>query len=136
MATTEVGRPGARLTLPGSETVEATVEVIYQSRATRASRAILTLGTALLIMPVLFFLPPHFLWPLLSLTIGSYLAWRYWTGEYYVVGFEGKCPRCETPLEMARGTRVKGGHTLDCYGCHRKPVLILDDPEDTDDAEG
>ncbi len=136
MATTEIGRPGARLVLPGSDTVKASVEVIYQSRATRASRALLTLGVAIVSMPVLFFIPPHFVWPLLALAIGGYLAWRYWRGEYYVVGFKGHCPRCETPLEVSRGTRVRGHQTLECYGCHRHPELVLDDPEDTDDAEG
>ncbi len=129
MATTEIGRPDARLVLPGSGTVDASVEVIYQSRATRASRALLTLGVAIAIMPVVFFIPPHFLWPLLSLGIGGYLAWRYWRGEYYVIDFEGHCPRCETPIELSRGTRVRGRQTLECYGCHRHPELVLDDPE-------
>lgn len=129
MATTEVGRPGARLILPGSGTAVANVEVIFQSRATRLSRALLTLGVAIAIMPVAFFLPPHFLWPILSLAIGGYLAWRYWTGEYYVVEFSGDCPRCATPLELPRGARVRGRQSLECYGCHRQPELVLDDPE-------
>ena len=127
MGTTEIGRPVARLVLPGSGTVDASVEVIYQSRATRASRALLTLGVAFVIMPVLFFIPPHFLWPLLSLVIGGYLAWRYWRGEYYLIGFEGKCPRCDTALDVARGTRVRRRHTLECYSCHRHPELVIDD---------
>jgi hypothetical protein len=38
VGTTEVGRPDARLTLPGSGTVDVIVEVIYQSRATRYPR--------------------------------------------------------------------------------------------------
>lgn len=129
MATTEVGRPTARLELPGSGTGEATVEVIYQSRATRISRALLTLGVAIAISPVLFFIPPHFLWPLVSLTVGGWLAWRYWKGQYYVVEFSGECPRCSTPLELANGARIRGRQSLECYGCHRHPELVLDDPE-------
>lgn len=129
MSTTEIGQPGAKLVLPGSGSIPATVEVIYQSQATRLSRALIILAVSILISPVLFFLPPHFLWPLVSLAAGGYLAWRYWTGEYYVTHFEGACPRCDTPLEMKRGTRIRGRHTLDCHGCHRQPTLILDDPE-------
>lgn len=129
MATTEIGRPNGKLVLPGSTSTEATVEVIYQSQATRTSRAIITLAVAILIAPVLFFLPPHFLWPIVALAIGGWLAWRYWTGDYYVTHFEGRCPRCETPLEILRGTRIRGEHTLDCHGCHRRPTLIVNDPE-------
>lgn len=135
MSTTEIGRPGAKLVLPGAGSTDATVEVIYQSQATRVSRALITLAVAILIAPVLFFLPPHFLWPLVSLAVGGLLAWRYWTGEYYVTYFEGSCPRCEIPLEMARGTRIRGEHMLDCHGCHRHPTLIVNDPEHPPEGE-
>lgn len=130
MPTTDVGRPGARLVLPGNGTADAIVEVIYQPRATRLSRALLTFGGTLLISPVLFFIPPHFLWPVLALAIGGFTAWRYWKGEYYVILFEGSCPRCDTPLEMKRGARIRGRHTLECFGCHRHPELILDALDD------
>lgn len=129
MATTEIGRPDALLTLPGSGSAEARLEVIYQPRATRLSRALLVLGVALAAMPVVFFLPPHFLWPLLTLGIGLYLARRYWKGEYYVVEFEGDCPRCGTTLELKEGARIGAKQTLECYGCHRQPELTVRDPE-------
>lgn len=135
MSTTEIGRPNGKLVLPGAGSTEATVEVIYQSQATRASRALITLAVAILIAPVLVFLPPHFLWPIVAIAAGAWLAWRYWTGEYYVTHFEGRCPRCDTPLEMARGTRIRGDHTLDCYGCHRHPTLIVNDPEHLPEGE-
>lgn len=135
VSTTEIGRPGAKLVLPGAGSREATVEVIYQSQATRASRALITLAVAILIAPVLFFLPPHFLWPVVAIVAGGFLAWRYWTGEYYVTYFEGTCPRCDTPLEMSRGTRIRGDHTLDCHGCHRHPTLVLTDPEHPPEEE-
>jgi hypothetical protein len=130
VATTEVGRPAARLTLAGSATVAVTVEVIYQSRATRMSQALLTMGVAVVIAPVLFFLPPHFLWPALALAGGAWLAWRCWKGEYYVIHFEGSCPRCATPLTLKRGARIRGHETLECYGCHRHPELVLDAVEE------
>lgn len=136
VSTTEIGRPGGKLVLPGAGSSEATVEVIYQSQATRASRALITLAVAILIAPVLFFLPPSFLWPIVAIAAGGLLAWRYWTGECYVTHFEGACPRCETPLEMTRGTRIRGEHTLDCHGCHRHPTLVLNDPEHPPEEPG
>lgn len=127
LSTTDIGSPRARLVLPGSGSADATVEVIFQSKATRVSQAVLILAVAILIMPVVFFLPPHFLWPLVSLALGVYLARRFWTGEYYVIGFTGNCPRCSTPLEMARGTRIRGRHVVECFGCHRQPELVLEE---------
>lgn len=135
MSTTEIGRPNGKLVLPGAGSTEATVEVIYQSHATRVSRALITLAVAIVIAPVLFFLPPHFLWPIVAIAAGGWLAWRYWTGEYYVTHFEGSCPRCETPLELARGTRIRGEQILDCHGCHRHPTLIVNDPEHLPEGE-
>lgn len=129
LSTSDVGRPKARLILPGSGSAEATVEVIFQTRATRVTQALIVMGVAILIMPVVFFLPPHFLWPLVSLAAGLFFAYRFYTGEYYVVGFKGECPRCGTAIQMRHGTRIRGRHVVDCLGCHRKPELVLDDPE-------
>lgn len=127
MPTTEVGRPRARLVLAGSGTSEATVHVIFQSKATRVSRAVIILAVTLAVMPVLFFIPPHFLWPLIALAIGLYMARRYWKGQYYVIEFTGRCPRCGTDVELARGTRIQRRQPLECYGCHRQPELVLDE---------
>ena len=128
MATTEVARPRARLQLPGGGATPATIEVIYQPRATRMSRAILVLSISVLLMPVLFFLPPHFLWPIVSLVVGILLARRYLRGEYYVTSFEGACPRCDTAIEIKSGTRVRARYSVECFGCHRQPELVVDDP--------
>ena len=135
MATTELGRPRAQLVLPGSASAEADIQVLFQSKATRITRSLMVLGLAVAIMPVAFFIPPHFLWPLLSLAIGLYLARRYWTGEYYVIDFDGSCPRCATALELGRGTRIRRRQSLECYGCHRHPELILEAPVGPD-ADG
>ena len=130
MATTELAKPGARLELPGSGTAPASVEVVYQPRATRLARAVIVLVVSWLLMPIVFFVPPHFLWPLLSLIGGIVLARRYWRGEYYVTTFEGACPRCGTAIDLVSGTRIRGRQTLECYGCHRHPELVLDEPKD------
>jgi hypothetical protein len=129
VATTETARPDARLVLPGSGSGRAEIEVVFLSRTTRLWRALLVMGVALLIAPVVFFVPPHFLWPPVALGAGAFLAHRYWTGEYYVLAFEGACPRCGEALEVKPGARIRGRHTLECYGCHRQPELVLEDPE-------
>jgi hypothetical protein len=128
VATTELARPEARLELPGGGTTPATIEVVYQPRATRMSRAIIILVLSWVLMPVLFFIPPHFLWPLVSLIAGILLARRYWRGEYYVTSFEGACPRCDTAIEIKPGTRIRSRQSVECFGCHRQPELVVDDP--------
>jgi hypothetical protein len=133
VATTEVAKPDARLVLPGGASRPAQIEVLFLPRATRLWRALLILGVAVVVAPVVFFLPPHFLWPLVVLGGAAFIAHRYWTREYYVLAFEGSCPRCEEPLEVKQGARIRGRHTLECYGCHRQPELILDDPEADDE---
>lgn len=125
-ATPAASRTPARLVLPGSGTAEATVRVIHQPRTKRLTMALITLGAAVAAMPVVFLLPPHLLWPILALLGGAYFAHRLWRGEYYVVEFEGRCPRCDTPLELAPGARIRGRESLECYNCHRQPELILE----------
>ena len=126
----EAIEPAARLVLPGSGTAAARVRVERQSTAVRAVGAVLILAVGIALMPLLFLVPPHFLWPLLSLGAGVFLAWRFWRGAYTVVEFDGQCPRCEAPLELAAGSRIRPRHTLECYGCHRQPELVLGDPRD------
>ncbi len=128
MATTERVRPPAHLHLPGSGTAPASVEVIFQPRPARIARAVGILVVSILLMPVVFFIPPHFLWPLLSLAAGVYFARKYWVGEYYVTEFEGSCPRCGGALEVKPGSRIRNPQALECYGCHRQPELVIDEP--------
>lgn len=130
MATTEIGRPRARLELDGSGSTEATVQVMFQSKGTRVSRSLIVLGVTLAILPVLFFIPPRSVWSLVALAVGLYLAWRYWKGGYYVIDFNGPCPHCGTELTLARGTPIRGRHSLECHGCHRHPELIVHDVDE------
>ena len=132
VATTEVGRLPARLELPGAGTRDARVEVIYQPRATRLTRTLLILGVTVALMPVVFFIPPHLLWPIVVLAAGVYFAHKYWKGEYYVSTFEGACPRCDTELDLKPGSRIRSRQTLECYGCHRQPELVLDPNQEPD----
>ena len=122
----------ARLVLPAAGSTGARLTVEPRSRGTRTTRAAVILATTLVLAPVAFLVPPHFLWPLVVLAAGAYLAYRAWTGEYIVHAFEGACPRCGEPLAIEPGTRVRGRQRVECYGCHREPELVLD--EATDDG--
>jgi hypothetical protein len=127
VAVTEESEPEARLVLPGAGSTRARVLVERQPVGRRAAGALLVLAVAIALMPVVFFVPPHFLWPLVSLGVGSFAAWRLWRGTYSVVSFEGRCPRCDTELDIPVGTRIRRRHTVDCYGCHRQPALVLEE---------
>lgn len=120
------GRATARLHLPGHGTAPAEITVIPQARGTRLTRALLSLIGSWLLIPLVFFIPPHFPWVLAAFGGGLYLAWRFWRGELYVASFEGSCPRCGTALELKEGARIRRTQTLECYGCHRQPELIVD----------
>ena len=120
------GSPPARLHLPGTGTAPARVEVIHQPRAKRLTNALLALVGCWILIPLVFFIPPHFPWVLGAFGAGVYLAWRFWRGELYVSRFEGACPRCGTALEVKTGSRIRRTQTLECYGCHRQPELIIE----------
>ncbi|MGK7312794.1 MAG: hypothetical protein ACN0LA_11205 [Candidatus Longimicrobiales bacterium M2_2A_002] len=117
----------ARLVLPAAGSTEARVTVEPRPKATRTTRAAVILVMTLVLAPIAFLVPPHFLWPLVVLAVGAYFAYREWTGEYIVHGFEGACPRCGEPLEIEPGTRVRGRQRVECYGCHREPELVLEE---------
>lgn len=136
MATTELGRPRARLELPGSGSGPATLEVIYQPKATRLTRVVLILLVTAALVPFSFFIPPHFLWPLVVLAVGIFLAHRLWVGEFYVSTFDGACPRCGTKVELKPGSRIKNHQMLQCFGCHRQPELVMESAEETARKEG
>lgn len=117
----------ARLVLPAAGSTEARLTVEPRPKGTRTTRAALILVMTLFLAPVTVLVPPHFLWPLVVLAAGAYFAYREWTGEYIVHGFEGACPRCGEPVEIEPGTRVRGRQRVECYGCHREPELLIDE---------
>lgn len=116
----------ARIHLPGSGTASAVLEATYQPRSERVTRAVLALIGSWLLIPLVFFIPPHFPWVAGAFGGGLYLAARFWRGELHVSSFDGACPRCGTSLELKSGARIRRTQTLECYGCHRQPELIVD----------
>ncbi len=119
----------ARLVLPGSGTSAATADVEHRSRGDRAVRAASLLLGSWVVTPLVFFVPPHVVWPPLVFVAGLVLAWRAWTREYVVNAFEGSCPRCGEPLKLEPGSGVRKGARLECFSCHREPQLVLEGEE-------
>lgn len=115
----------ARLTLPASPSATASIVLEPRPKGKRTTRAVLILAATLVLTPVVFLVPPHFLWPLVVLALGLYFARREWVGEYVVASFEGACPRCGEALTLEPGARIRGRQRLECYGCHREPELVV-----------
>jgi hypothetical protein len=114
-----------RLVLPAAGSTPAALDVEPQPKRRRAVRAGLIVAAALVLMPVVFVVPPHFLWPLVALVAGLYFARKVWVGEYVVRSFEGACPRCGEALTLEPGTRIRSRERIECYGCHREPELVV-----------
>ena len=113
----------ARLSLRAHEPRPAVLEVVYRPPKERIVRATLSLLGCWALAPLVAIVPPHIPWALLAFASGIYLAVRQWTGEYVVKRFEGACPRCESPLPLPPGSRIKLPHRMVCYQCHHEPVL-------------
>jgi hypothetical protein len=120
---TEVQSGPARLSLRGHQPRPAVLEVVYRPPRVRATRALLSLLGLWALAPLVAIVPPHIPWAILAFLGGIYLAFRQWTGEYVVQRFEGACPRCETPLPLPPGSRIKLPHRMVCYNCHHEPLL-------------
>lgn len=119
----------AHLTLPASPSAAAALVVEPRPKGKRTARAVAMVAATLVLTPVAFLVPPHFLWPLVVLALGFYFARREWVGEYVVASFEGACPRCGGALTLEPGTRIRGRQRVECYGCHREPELVVGDEQ-------
>lgn len=113
----------AVLRLSGYASTPAKIVALRRARSTRISRAALKLGIALVLLPIVSFIPPHFPWALAVLAIGPYLAWKEWRGDYVVRHFEGQCPNCASEMSIEAGTKLRLPAPLVCYACHQEPEL-------------
>lgn len=116
----------ARLSLRGHDPAPARLEVVPRSRKTRTTQALLALLGFWALAPLVALLPPHIPWALAALGAGIYFAWRNWSGEYVVRGFEGSCPRCGAALEIRPESRIRLPHEMNCFACHHQPILEVD----------
>ena len=113
----------ARLTLFGCVPTPVALTVEPRARWERILRAFLSLAAAAITAPILFLIPPHAEWVLLSAAAGIYWFRKNWIAEYVVVSFAGICPKCHTPVEVKAGTTLRFPHGVVCYSCHEHPAL-------------
>lgn len=113
---TDVAEVDARLVFAGGEAAPARARVIERSPAWRRSSALMQLGWWLLI-PIVFWIPPHVPWVLLVLGIGGYRAIERFREARTLVSLHGACPRCGTEQEFTETGRMKHPHRVHCAHC-------------------
>lgn len=106
----------ARLVFAGGEWTEARARVIERSPAWRRSSALMQLGWWLLI-PIVFWIPPHIPWVLLMLGIGAVRAFNRFREYRTLVSLRGACPKCGTEQEFRETGRMKQPHVVHCANC-------------------
>jgi len=123
-ATAPTGRQrlDGRLTLFGAATQPAVVEVTPRPRAKRMTRALATLGAAIVLAAIVALIPPHVPWLLGVLAVGAWRARAEWRGEYELHDFAGVCPRCEKPLALTE-RYITPPLVVHCDDCHSQPQL-------------
>jgi predicted CXXCH cytochrome family protein len=115
----------ARLALFGFASTPVQLSVEPRPRWERMLRAFLVLVAAAATAPILFLIPPHAEWLLLSVISGVYWSRKNWIAEFVLVGFAGVCPKCHGPITVKSGTTLRFPHGVVCYSCHEHPALEL-----------
>lgn len=98
----------------------------YRPPRKRMTSGLVTLLGFLVAAPIAALIPPHIPWALGAIFVGSYMAYRRWTGEYIVHSLEATCPSCGQPLAMKADEYVRLPHTVPCFNCHQEPELRLE----------
>jgi hypothetical protein len=70
-----------------------------------------------LLVPVVFFIPPHIPWVLLVLGMGAFRAFGRMRERATILSIRGTCPKCGTEQEFAETGRMKYPHTVTCASC-------------------
>ena len=97
-----------------------------RSRAWRVGGAARTFGASVVIAPFVALLPPHAIWPIGALVTGCVLARRRLSERFTLLGIEGSCPKCGSPIQVKSG-RLRVPHSLPCEVCHHESSLELPD---------
>lgn len=113
----------AVLTVPGSEPVRAQIRLRYRPVRERALRGLGALLGFWILMPAVFFIPPHIPWVLTAFVLGLYFGLRQWRGTYVVESFQGACPHCGEALELEAGSKIRLPLSMTCWSCHRDAML-------------
>lgn len=106
----------AKLVFAGGEWSPARARVIERSAAWRRRAALMQLGWWLLV-PIVFWIPPHLPWVVAVLVIGGYRAMGRWREHRTLVSLYGPCPRCGTAQDFPELGRMTQPHTVHCASC-------------------
>jgi hypothetical protein len=113
----------ARLSLFGFVSTPVVLAVTPRTRGQRVGRAIASAIGGIVLAPIVFLIPPHAEWVMLSVATGLYWARKNWIAEFVVATFDGRCPRCYAPVKVKPGATLRFPHAVTCYSCHQHPVL-------------
>jgi hypothetical protein len=122
-------KPGASLHLFGFASTPVDLEVEYRPRQQRTTSALLALVGCWLLVPLVFFIPPHLPWALGAFFAGIYFAVSNARGVYVVRSMEAACPKCAAPMKLAAGTRFKPPKSMTCDACRFTSELEVEAPE-------
>lgn len=118
--------PTAWIILAGHRDAPARLTVERYSRVARLYRtamfAMLWIGGTIGTFLITLFDPFMTCMPFF---VGAVMTYRSWRGRFRVMEFKGSCPRCESPLTLAPGSKIGSPHPLVCYHCHHEPNLYL-----------
>jgi hypothetical protein len=116
-----------RLEAFGFAPTRTTIEAIARDGSWRWTRALLAVGIAIGVTPVVVFVPPHFPWVIGALGAGVALAHRRLTERYTLRSMNASCPRCRAAVTAEPG-RLTPERTVHCPSCGQQLVLRVDLP--------
>ena len=106
----------ARLVFMGGKASEARARVVERSKAWRRSQMMKDFALLLLI-PVVFFIPPHFPWPIVVTAIALLRAFNHSREHRTLLSLRGPCPKCGTDQEYGDLGRMGNPHKVHCASC-------------------
>ncbi|HEX5725557.1 MAG TPA: hypothetical protein VFX98_08820 [Longimicrobiaceae bacterium] len=117
-----VEAPCVHLVLRAHPPAPARISLVHRPLAWRVVGVVLSLGVCWTAAPWLFWVPPHYPWPVLAFLLGAWLAYRS-SRAFRVRWFAGACPRCGRPLRLKPGAYVSLPYRFTCFACHFEPEL-------------
>jgi hypothetical protein len=106
----------ARLVFMGGQSSEARARVLARSAAWRRSQAIKDL-LLLLLVPFVFFIPPHIPWVLLVIGLAFFRAFNHNRENATLLSLHGPCPKCGTVQDFTELGRMGSPHKVTCANC-------------------
>lgn len=106
----------ARLVFMGGQSSEARARVIERSAAWRRSQAIKDL-LLLLLVPIVFFIPPHIPWVAIVIGLALFRAFNHNREYRTLLSLHGACPKCGTEQDFTELGRMGNPHKVTCANC-------------------